>query len=502
MEQQVTLTIQTSPYASLPGQAVRITAFVAPVMSVPDPAGTIQLLDGTTDLGTFPVALGQVSTAVTFYSAGARTLNAIYSGDFNYCPAFAWYGQAVDRLTPSVTLSGSAPAAVFGEPLIFTAQVTPAPPNGVAPPTGPVEIREGTAILGTASVTGGRASLTLSTLAAGTHQITATLTGDPDWYSVRSAPVTQQINPAATTTVLTAVSTASRVTLTAAVTAAAPSAAVPSGAVRFVDSTTDAVLGTGTLPSASLSIPLAQIAARPITAVYPGSSNFAASASGAIGIPGIINATGASSPNFTADEIVSIFGFNLSGSATPLLGTPPLPTLLGGTSVTFTDSTGAARQAGLYLVSAQQINCLIPTATAAGPATVTVSGSSSIPIHINVAPVAPGLFDPGTQILRSKVDGSQTVEAVTSTTPVVLGQDTVYLLLYGTGIRNRSSLADVTVTIGTLKLPAAYAGLQAESPGLDQVNVLLPATLQGAGKVNVTLTVDGQLSNPVSLTFQ
>src|SRR5215472_10336660 len=82
IEQQVTLTIQTSPYPALPGQAVRITAFVAPVASIPDPAGTIQLLDGTNDLGTYPVRLGQVSTTVTFYTAGARTLQANYSGDF------------------------------------------------------------------------------------------------------------------------------------------------------------------------------------------------------------------------------------------------------------------------------------------------------------------------------------------------------------------------------------------------------------------------------------
>jgi uncharacterized protein (TIGR03437 family) len=365
-----------------------------------------------------------------------------------------------------------------------------------------VQFLEGTTVLGTGTLTGDKASLALSTLNAGSHQITATLIGDPNWYSVRSAPVTEQINPAATTTVLTGASTASQVTLTATVTAAPPSMATTSGAVQFVDTTTNAVLGTATLPSASLSIPVAQIAGHPITAIYAGSSNFTASTSQAIGVPGIINATGAASPNFAADEIVSIFGFNLSSSATPLTGTPPLPATLGGASVTVTDSTGVTRQAGLYLASTQQINCVIPAGTAPGAATVTVNGSPSIPIHINIAAVAPGLFDPGAQILRVKTDGSQTLETVTSTTPIVLGQDTVYLLLYGTGIRNRSSLAGVTATIGTLNLPAAYAGIQPQSPGLDQVNVLLPASLQGAGKVNVILMVDSQLSNAVALTFQ
>jgi hypothetical protein len=71
IEQQVVLTIQTSPYPSLPGQAVRIIAFVAPVVSVPDRA--IPRLGSTNDLGTYPVRLGQVSTTVTFFTAGART---------------------------------------------------------------------------------------------------------------------------------------------------------------------------------------------------------------------------------------------------------------------------------------------------------------------------------------------------------------------------------------------------------------------------------------------
>jgi uncharacterized protein (TIGR03437 family) len=502
IEQQVAVTIQTSPSPSLPGQAVRINAFVAPVVSVPDPTGTIQLFDGTNDLGTYPVTAGQVSTTVTFYSAGARALQASYSGDFNYCTAFASYGQPVDRLTPSVALTTSAPAAPFGAPVTLTAQVTPTPPSGVAAPAGPVQFLEGTTVLGTGSLNGGKASFTLSSVNAGSHAITAVLIGDPNWYSVRSTPSTLQVNPAATTTVIAGTSTSSQVTFTAKVSAAAPSVAVPTGTVQFVDMTSNAVLGTAPLPGPSLSFPAAQIAGHPVAAVYSGSVNFTASTSTGIGLPGMVSATGATSANFAPDEIVGLFGPDLGTSATVIGAAPPLPTTIDGRSVTVTDSKGVARQAGLYLAIVSQINCVIPSETASGPATVTVNGSSAIPLRINIAAVAPGLFDASAQILRVKADGSQTVQTVTASTPIVLGSDSVYLLLYGTGIRNRSSLDGVTATIGGMNIPVAYAGAQVQSPGLDQVNVLLPASLQGAGKVNVILTLDGQGSNGVALLFQ
>jgi uncharacterized protein (TIGR03437 family) len=51
-------------------------------------------------------------------------------------------------------------------------------------------------------------------------------------------------------------------------------------------------------------------------------------------------------------------------------------------------------------------------------------------------------------------------------------------------------------------LPAPYAGPQTQYPGLDQVDVLLPASLKGAGKVNTAITVGGQRSNIVTLAFQ
>jgi uncharacterized protein (TIGR03437 family) len=84
-----------------------------------------------------------------------------------------------------------------------------------------------------------------------------------------------------------------------------------------------------------------------------------------------------------------------------------------------------------------------------------------------------------------------------------LGVDTpVYLSLYGTGIRNRSSLSNVSVTINNIGVPVLYAGPQVQFDGLDQVNVLLSLNLRGSGESNVVLKVDGQTANIVTVNLK
>jgi uncharacterized protein (TIGR03437 family) len=87
---------------------------------------------------------------------------------------------------------------------------------------------------------------------------------------------------------------------------------------------------------------------------------------------------------------------------------------------------------------------------------------------------------------------------VCTLTPINLTA-TPYLILYGTGIRG--SVA-VSVKIGNLDSQVLYAGAQGTYPGLDQVNVALPAALKGRGQQVVTITVNGQATNMGQLAFQ
>lgn len=78
----------------------------------------------------------------------------------------------------------------------------------------------------------------------------------------------------------------------------------------------------------------------------------------------------------------------------------------------------------------------------------------------------------------------------------------VYLLLFGTGLRYRSSLLAVHVILAGQRLAVTYAGPQGTYPELDQVNVLLPRSLAGSGEVDVRLVVDGQQTNSARLVFR
>ena len=82
--------------------------------------------------------------------------------------------------------------------------------------------------------------------------------------------------------------------------------------------------------------------------------------------------------------------------------------------------------------------------------------------------------------------------------PIDLGGD-IYVSLYGTGIRNRATVA---CTIGGVSVPVLYAGPQLVYAGLDQVNIQLTPALRGIGEVDLVVTVDGQPSNPVRINVR
>jgi uncharacterized protein (TIGR03437 family) len=105
--------------------------------------------------------------------------------------------------------------------------------------------------------------------------------------------------------------------------------------------------------------------------------------------------------------------------------------------------------------------------------------------------------------LQSPVAVFQCDSAGCTATPISLGVDTpVYLILYGTGIRNRSSLSNVHVTINGIAAPVLYAGAQPTYAGLDQVNIALPLGLRGSGSCQIVLSADGIYANPVFIAVQ
>jgi uncharacterized protein (TIGR03437 family) len=113
------------------------------------------------------------------------------------------------------------------------------------------------------------------------------------------------------------------------------------------------------------------------------------------------------------------------------------------------------------------------------------------------------LTQAGNPQLQYPVQVFQCTASICTSVPIRLGVDqSTYVTFYGTGIRNRSSLANVTAEIKGMSVPVLYAGPTPEFTGLDQVNVVLSLGLRGSGEAPVILTVDGQSSNTVTINIQ
>jgi uncharacterized protein (TIGR03437 family) len=223
------------------------------------------------------------------------------------------------------------------------------------------------------------------------------------------------------------------------------------------------------------------------------------------------------------ESIASTFGFGLTDTV-QIATAQPLPDILDGTSVRVTDSARGVQNSPLFFISQGQINLVVPRGTVTGAATVDVihDGQTVATGQVNIATVAPALFAanadgkgvPAANVIRvvHPVQGNPVVTyespAQCGTTygsctpkPIDLGAANVevFLELYGTGIRGRTSLAGVTCTIGGAPARVDYAGPVSGLAGLDQVNVLIPRSLAGRGEVDLALNVDGKPANTMKI---
>jgi uncharacterized protein (TIGR03437 family) len=217
------------------------------------------------------------------------------------------------------------------------------------------------------------------------------------------------------------------------------------------------------------------------------------------------------------DSLASMFGANLTqatASAT-LDANGQLPTELGGISVQV-----GSQAASLIYVSPLQVNFVVPGSASPGTVDVVVQPTSTgraISGTMQVQNTAAGIFTanasgsgPGS-ILNAVTYAGAPFLVVTSANA---GTDQrTRLAIYATGVRYAGNPShDPTVTNAASYVQAAgldaagnrysfaveYAGAAPGYFGLDQVNIVLPAELDGAGTVSLTLTAELSSSNVVS----
>jgi hypothetical protein len=182
------VTVTSSLNPSTFGQAVTFTATLTPSTAT----GTVQFLDGATALGTATLSGGAAALSVSSLAAGSHSITAVYSGDASDATSTsAALTQTVNKATTTVALASSKNPQASGSSVTFTAAVSP------SAATGSVEFLDGTTVLGTVAISGGKAALALSSLSVGSHSITAVYSGDTNYLTSKSAAVTQSITGAA-----------------------------------------------------------------------------------------------------------------------------------------------------------------------------------------------------------------------------------------------------------------------------------------------------------------
>ena len=284
-------------------------------------------------------------------------------------------------------------------------------------------------------------------------------------------------------------------------------------------------IGTGSSAQLTITVPeTAPSGTYPVTVIGTGSTKRALDLF--VTVTGSVASVSAASYQKAApvasESIVSAFGVNLAAE-TKAATNLPLPLSLAEISVKIKDSVGTELAAPLFFVSPTQINYQLPSTLARGNATVTVLNKTDVVAlgSINVTATAPGLFSANANgqgaaiglLQRRKADGSDVFEplALFDETqklfiPRVLDlsapNEQYFLTLFGTGIRFRNPSQPVTAQIGGTEVEVLYAGEQKEFVGLDQVNLRLTPALRGRGQVEIVLSIEGRITNLLTISFK
>jgi len=357
-------TVTSSPNPSVYDEPVTFTATVCVTASsssttcasgADTPDGKVTFTDTTTGttMGSVTLSGGVAALSYSALTVGTHTITAAYSGSetsLGFQSSSGTTSQTVNQDPTTATLTSSPNPSYYGEPVTLSATVA-YNTYGVTP-TGTVtfiDTSNSNATLGTATLSSGAGTLSISTLSVGTHVIQASYGGDTTNATSTSNTVSQVVNTNTTTVTVASSENPSyygdSVTFTAT---AVGSYGTPAGTITFYDATTSTILGTATLASgtatytssaASSSISTLSVGTHNIQANYGGDGTNAAATGN---VSQVVN-TNASTLVLTSNNNPSYYGDSVTFTvtATAKSGTPSGTliiyygsTALGGASIT------------------------------------------------------------------------------------------------------------------------------------------------------------------------
>ena len=129
-------------------------------------------------------------TGVTLSVSGSHTITANYQGVSGSFLTSTDTGAVYVRAVSTVALAASANPALLTDSVTFTATVS----SGSDSPSGSVDFYDGATLLGSGTIASGTATYAVSSLAVGTHSVTAVYGGDTQFSTSTSSAVSQIIS--------------------------------------------------------------------------------------------------------------------------------------------------------------------------------------------------------------------------------------------------------------------------------------------------------------------
>jgi hypothetical protein len=169
--------LTSAPNPARSGLPVTLSAIVTGVDGI-TPTGKVVFREGTVIIGTANLSGATATITTTTLAVGVHLIVASYLGDDNYAgSASRPYAQTINQgEAATMAITSSINPSVYGTNVVFTATLNPGA-------TGTVTFSDGSSVLGVANITStGTASISVNTLWAGPHNITATYSGDATYF--------------------------------------------------------------------------------------------------------------------------------------------------------------------------------------------------------------------------------------------------------------------------------------------------------------------------------
>lgn len=304
------------------------------------PSGPAGTQSGTVLLSATQGSVATVSGVALTPTGAPHAVVASYQGDSAHAPSES--SPAVLPAQTALTLATTANSVLYGQPFTLTATLSPYTGAGGSTNGEAVTFYYGNVTLGTGTLSGGVATLTVSTLAVGEYSIFAAYSGDAGFATSDSNLVPVQVAAAQATLQLTSTLSSTTygtpVTLTATLNPSTYAGVNSDGtAIKFLLS------GVSTFATATLSSGVAQLTTTnlpagvdQVTAVFPGDSTIATVTSPAITVteaqapltvigPTLLRAYGVPNPPLTGTVTGAVNSdqFTVSGTTTATLTSPP-----------------------------------------------------------------------------------------------------------------------------------------------------------------------------------